>query len=146
MFRNYCSGQYASQVSEKVFTVSVLFHTLLTNPVGILRTRFITFCMPSCSVISDSFAILWTAANQTPLSMEFLRQEYWSGCHFLLQGIFLTQGSTCVPCIGRQILYHWATWEALLFYPPLAMTLFKMSRVFIQLCSKHNSRKEIASI
>ena len=31
---------------------------------------------------------------------------------FLLQGIFLTQGSN--PCLlhCRQILYHWATWEA----------------------------------
>ena len=29
------------------------------------------------------------------------------GCHFLLQGIFATQGWThisCVPCIGRQVL------------------------------------------
>ena len=38
------------------------------------------------------------------------------GCHFLLQEIFLTQGlnpSLCVSCIGRQIHYHCATWEAL---------------------------------
>ena len=34
----------------------------------------------------------WTAAYQAPQSMEFPRQEYWSGCHSLLQGIFLTQG------------------------------------------------------
>ena len=35
------------------------------------------------------------------------------GCHFLLQGIFLTQGSnhSCL-CIGRRILYHCATWKA----------------------------------
>ena len=37
------------------------------------------------------------------------------GCH-LLQGIFPTQGSnpglSCLSCIGRWILYHWATWEA----------------------------------
>ena len=33
------------------------------------------------------------AACQAPLSMEFSRQEYWSGCHFLLQGTFPTQGS-----------------------------------------------------
>ena len=32
--------------------------------------------------------------------MEFLRQEYWSGCHFLLQGIFLTQGSNL-------LFLHW---------------------------------------
>ena len=38
-------------------------------------------------------AILWTVARQAPLSMEVSRQEYWSGCHSLLQGILPTQGS-----------------------------------------------------
>ena len=33
----------------------------------------------SPSVVSDSFATLWTVAHQAPLSMEFARQEYWSG-------------------------------------------------------------------
>ena len=33
------------------------------------------------------------------------------GCHFLLQGVFLTQGlNLCL--LHRQILYHWATREA----------------------------------
>ena len=35
----------------------------------------------SCSVVSD-FATPWTVACQTPLSMEFSRQEYWSGLAF----------------------------------------------------------------
>ena len=35
------------------------------------------------------FATPWTVACQAPLSMGFPRQEYWSGCHFLLQGILL---------------------------------------------------------
>ena len=39
------------------------------------------------------FATLWSVARQAPLSMRFSRQEYWSGLHFLLQGIFPTQGS-----------------------------------------------------
>ena len=39
----------------------------------------------------------WTVAHQALLSMGFSRQEHWSGCHFLLQGIFLTQGSTLSP-------------------------------------------------
>ena len=39
------------------------------------------------------FATPWAEAQQAPLSMEFSRQEYWNGCHFLLQGIFPTQGS-----------------------------------------------------
>ena len=33
----------------------------------------------------------WTVIYQAPLSMGFSRQEYWSGCYALLQGIFLTQ-------------------------------------------------------
>ena len=47
-------------------------------------------CMLSCIWL---FATPWTVAHQAPLSMEFPRQEYWSGCHFLLQGIFPKQGS-----------------------------------------------------
>ena len=34
-------------------------------------------------------------------------------CHFFLQGIFLTQESNPHLLHYRQILYHWATWEAL---------------------------------
>ena len=62
--------------------------------------------------MSDSFSTLWTVAHQAPLSMGFSRQEYWSGCHFLLQGTFLITDWTWVSCIGKWILYHWATQEA----------------------------------
>ena len=34
-----------------------------------------------CSVVSDS-ATPWTVAHQAPLSMEFSREEYWSGLPF----------------------------------------------------------------
>ena len=47
--------------------------------------------------------IPWTVARQASLSMEFSRQEYWSGCHFLLQGIFPTQGSN----LHLLFLLHW---------------------------------------
>ena len=36
----------------------------------------------SCQVTWDSFVTPWTAAHQAPLSMEFSRQEYWSGLPF----------------------------------------------------------------
>ena len=36
------------------------------------------------------------------------------GSHFLLRGIFPTQGSNHVSSIVKQVLYHWATREALL--------------------------------
>ena len=33
-------------------------------------------------------------------------------CHFLLQGIFLySRNRTYIFCIGRWVLYQWATWE-----------------------------------
>ena len=48
----------------------------------------------------------WTVVHQAPLSMEFSRQEYWSGLPFLLQGTFLTQGSNPGLPHCRQILYH----------------------------------------
>ena len=37
--------------------------------------------------------------------MGFSRQEYWSGCHSLLQGIFPTQGLNPGLLHCRQILY-----------------------------------------
>ena len=39
------------------------------------------------------FATLRTVDCQAPLSKGFSRQEQWNRLHFLLQGIFLTQGS-----------------------------------------------------
>ena len=39
------------------------------------------------------FGTPWTIALQTPLSMGFSRQEYWSGLPFPSHGIFSTQGS-----------------------------------------------------
>ena len=59
------------------------------------------------------FATLWTVALQAPLPMGFSRQEYWTGCHFLLQEIFLTQGSNLQLLHCRWLLNHWATREAL---------------------------------
>ena len=60
-----------------------------------------------CSVVSDS-ETPWTVAPYAPLSVEFSRQEYWSGCHFLLQGIFPAQGlNLSIVCFlhCQQILY-----------------------------------------
>ena len=60
----------------------------------------ICVCMLSCIRL---LVTLWTVAHQTPLSVGFSGQEYWStgvGCHFFLQGIFPTQGS-------HPSLLHW---------------------------------------
>ena len=38
------------------------------------------------------FTTLWTGVCHAPLFMGFSRENLGVGCHFLLQGIFLTQG------------------------------------------------------
>ena len=44
--------------------------------------RRLTIELFSCSVMSSSFVTPWIVAHQAPLSMGFLRQEYWSGLPF----------------------------------------------------------------
>ena len=52
------------------------------------------------------FATPWTVAYLALPSMGFSRQEYWVGCHFLLQGIFPAQRSNPGLLHCRQVLYH----------------------------------------
>ena len=57
-----------------------------------------------------SFVTPQTIACQAPLSIGFPRQEYWSGLLFPSPGDLPDSGiQTGVSCIGRRILYHWAT-------------------------------------
>ena len=49
------------------------------------------------------FANPWTVTCQAPLSMGFSSKNTGAGCHSLLQGIFLTQGSN--PHL--LCLWHW---------------------------------------
>ena len=42
--------------------------------------------------MADSFEIPWTVAHQAPLSMEFPKQEYWSGLPFPSPGDFPDPG------------------------------------------------------
>ena len=63
-----------------------------------MRSRHKNFKLKSMCVSFDSevivivkslsrvrlFATPWTVAYQAPQSMEFSREEYWSGLHFLL--------------------------------------------------------------
>ena len=65
-------------------------------------------CVLSCVWL---IATLWPGASL----WNFPGNNTGMSCHFLLQGIF----PIChrirvfwVSCIGRGILYHWATWEA----------------------------------
>ena len=57
-------------------------------------------CALTHTIVSDS-AILWTVAHQTPLSVGlYTCKNTGVGCHFLLQGIFPTQGLNTISCIA----------------------------------------------
>ena len=70
----------------------------------------LSFCCTQPLSCVRLFATSWTVAHQSPLSLEFSRQEYWSRLFFLLQGSFPTQRSNplslVVSCISKRILYH----------------------------------------
>ena len=63
------------------------------------------------------FATLWTVAHQVPLSIGFIRQEYWSGLPFPPPGDLPFSGiepeSPVSPELAGRFFNHWATQEAL---------------------------------
>ena len=76
---------------------------------GMKRTssqKHYTLPLVSRWVVSDSFATLWTVSPPGSSVHGICRKNTGVGCHFLLQGIFLTGDQTHI-----WILYHWATWE-----------------------------------
>ena len=80
------------------------------------RQQALAYCWVEVGLVAQWCpGILWTVAHQASLSMLFPRQESWSGCHSLLQGIFLTQGLNPgllhISCIAGGFFTAWATRE-----------------------------------
>ena len=108
--------QYGSTYHAYDMHVHLLFQIYNHNMLSDVFMYFRKFCCQLLSSVATKkvkslshvrlFVTSWTVAHQAPPSMEFSRQEYGVGCRFLLQGIFLTQGSNLglQPC--RQTLYH----------------------------------------
>ena len=67
--------------------------------------------------IMDVSHIQLSAIPQALLSMEFSRQEYWSGLPFPSRGSSQPRdwtSFTCVSCIGEQVLYQLSHREAII--------------------------------
>ena len=77
------------------------------------------------------FVTPWNVSCQAPLSMGFPRQKYWSGCHFLLQGIFPTQGLN--PSLLRLPLYRQVLAE------PLEKPKFEHTSIIWKACENADS-------
>ena len=90
------------------FFYKYLFSITPTSP---FCTFFLVMVLSSVRL----FVTPWTLAHKVPLSMKFSRQEYWNGLLFPTPEDLLNPGIEftvcCVSCIGRCILYNWATRE-----------------------------------
>ena len=65
-----------------LLSINLLIINLLKDCVCVCVCVRARVCVCMRSVASNSFATLWAAAVQVPLSMGFPRQEYWSGLPF----------------------------------------------------------------
>ena len=73
-------------------------------------------CYCCCLVAQLCPTLLWPHGLQPARLLcpwNFPSKNTRVDCHFLLQGIFLTQGLNLCLLHFWQILYYWATWEAL---------------------------------
>ena len=99
MFTMYLQLSYSLRKTQNHF-YKILAKNILPGSI-LLKILFKMCCVhaQSCPTLCNSMDY----NHQAPLSMEFSMQEYWSGCHFLLQGIFPIQGLN--PHF--QSLLHW---------------------------------------
>ena len=101
-------SQNTHRVLGILFLTTQAGYDMLISPI-----RNVLACAQSLSH-ARLFATLWTAAHQAPLSTGFSGKSTGVGCHFPSPGDLTDPGSrkthiSCVSCIGRLILYHWAT-------------------------------------
>ena len=103
------SPGYARDMRWKSRYVLVLRCTNPANAIRCDKCFVVVLIGRSCLTVWDPMGC--SLACQDPLSMGFLRQEYWNGLPFPSPGDLPDPGVELDPCIGRQILYHWATRE-----------------------------------
>ena len=102
------------KVKEELFYIHVtwifwvLGKELFPKWVYVVTLSF-TYPFQSCLTLCDP----WTVAHHTPLFMAFPLQEHWNGLPLPPPGDLPNPGiEPPSSCMSKQILYHWATWEA----------------------------------
>ena len=65
-------------------------------------SKMLFFVTKLCPTLRDSM----DCSPPSPCPWDFPGKNAGMGCHFLLQGIFLTQGLNLHLLLGRWILYH----------------------------------------
>ena len=107
------------------------------------KKKYIYICVCVCVYIyiyiyiySESHSVVSDSCD-TMDSMEFSNPEYWSGCLFLLQGIFPTQGLNPSLLYFRQILYQLSYQGSPYLYLYLYLYHFTIQHKLTQYCKSN---------
>ena len=104
---DYTNSEIPNLISS--FVVLIFPNSGISGSVGA------SMCVCSVARSCPTFCDLMDCS--LPGSLAFPRQGEWKGLPFSSPGDFPDPGIKsvyfCSSCIGRQVLYHWTTWEAL---------------------------------
>ena len=122
-----CSGNWFSTLSmwQNLLAVSV---NNFWDGVGL---RMLLLC--SLSVVSDSLQPQGLQQARLLCPWDFPGKNTGGSCHFLLQGIFLIQGSNPGLLRGRPVAYHWDTREGQVCRAGRRICIFTISQVQLKL-------------
>ena len=119
--------------------------SLFTNNLTLITwfSRLWHVCVLSCFSHVQIFVTPWAVVCQAPLSMGFSRQEYWSGLPCPPPGDLPDPGINPHLLHCRQILYQWATREALLWHryysnPYCKKEALASDGLVVRICCSHH--------
>ena len=98
--------------------ICICMHVSVYGYMYVCMYLYMGMCMYACacSVLFDPLQLPWTVTCQAPLSMEFLRQEYWSGLPFSspkdLPDLGIEHKSLASPALAGGFFTTCASWEA----------------------------------
>ena len=109
-----CMAESLCYSPETIITLLILYISIQNKKVKKKKQNFfkctLYACMLSWSSPVQLFVTPWTVAHQAPLSMEFSKQEYWSGLSFPSPGDLPDpEIEPSSPALARRFFTTWAT-------------------------------------
>ena len=108
LWRQCCARQTSTALSCQLWFTMCLMPSFYLRGTSFLPERKWKCLSLSCVWLCESM----TVARQAPRSMEFSRQEYWSGMPYSRRSS-QSRDRTPVSCIAGRLFISWATREAL---------------------------------
>ena len=100
-------------MGDLTYSINCLSKRIMWRP-GTELTSISCCCFQLLSHV-QLFVAPWSVAHQASLPRGFPRQEHWSGLPRPYPGDLPDPDCFCICSSDRQVLYHWATREAILF-------------------------------